>query len=187
VITHNAAIRKMAHRVVRFQDGKIGEVEVNEKRIAPQDIVVTDEGARQEAAARFPPSVGAGISIALVLACGVAVLLISFGMYGALENTAFRLLRAQPICRCLRLGDPRAAHAGKRNRGYRGRLGGRDCAPSRTRSSTCPTASRRRSAGHLAAAIKRRGPERAAVAVGSLPDPDSSGEIMVNEPFARGE
>lgn len=38
VITHNASIRKMAHRVIRFQDGKIGEVEVNEARIAPKDI-----------------------------------------------------------------------------------------------------------------------------------------------------
>ncbi|MFZ2103091.1 MAG: ABC transporter ATP-binding protein [Oricola sp.] len=38
VITHNAAIRKMAHRVIRFQDGKIGEVEINETRVAPKDI-----------------------------------------------------------------------------------------------------------------------------------------------------
>ncbi|MCK5746888.1 MAG: ABC transporter ATP-binding protein [Oricola sp.] len=38
VITHNASIRKMAHRVIRFQDGRIGEVEVNESRIDPKDI-----------------------------------------------------------------------------------------------------------------------------------------------------
>ncbi|QKV18842.1 ABC transporter ATP-binding protein [Oricola thermophila] len=38
VITHNAAIRKMAHRVVRFLDGKIKEVEVNESRIMPHEI-----------------------------------------------------------------------------------------------------------------------------------------------------
>ena len=38
VITHNASIRKMAHRVIRFQDGRIGEVEVNDTRIAPTDI-----------------------------------------------------------------------------------------------------------------------------------------------------
>ncbi|MAZ16995.1 MAG: ABC transporter [Ahrensia sp.] len=38
VITHNASIRKMAHRVIRFQDGRIGEVEVNETRIDPKDI-----------------------------------------------------------------------------------------------------------------------------------------------------
>jgi putative ABC transport system ATP-binding protein len=38
VITHNAAIRKMAHRVIRFLDGKIGEVEINETRIAPTVI-----------------------------------------------------------------------------------------------------------------------------------------------------
>ena len=39
VITHNAAIRKMAHRVIRFQDGRIAEVEVNETRLAPSEIV----------------------------------------------------------------------------------------------------------------------------------------------------
>ncbi len=38
VITHNAGIRKMAHRVVRFQDGRIGEVEVNTTRLAPEEI-----------------------------------------------------------------------------------------------------------------------------------------------------
>ncbi|WP_343080881.1 ABC transporter ATP-binding protein [Ostreiculturibacter nitratireducens] len=38
VITHNAAIRKMAHRVIRFHDGKIGEVEVNETRLDPAEI-----------------------------------------------------------------------------------------------------------------------------------------------------
>ncbi|WP_223478350.1 ABC transporter ATP-binding protein [Oricola indica] len=38
VITHNASIRKMAHRVIRFQDGRIGEVEVNDTRIDPKDI-----------------------------------------------------------------------------------------------------------------------------------------------------
>jgi putative ABC transport system ATP-binding protein len=38
VITHNAAIRKMAHRVIRFLDGKISDVTVNETRIAPHEI-----------------------------------------------------------------------------------------------------------------------------------------------------
>ncbi|WP_419762700.1 ABC transporter ATP-binding protein [Defluviimonas aestuarii] len=38
VITHNAMIRKMAHRVLRFQDGRIGSVEVNDTRIAPSEI-----------------------------------------------------------------------------------------------------------------------------------------------------
>jgi putative ABC transport system ATP-binding protein len=38
VITHNAAIRGMAHRVIRFADGKIADVTVNQTRIAPQDI-----------------------------------------------------------------------------------------------------------------------------------------------------
>ncbi len=39
VITHNAEIRKMAHRVVRFQDGKVVEVEQNAHRLHPSEIV----------------------------------------------------------------------------------------------------------------------------------------------------
>jgi putative ABC transport system ATP-binding protein len=38
VITHNAAIRKMAHRVITFQDGRINEVIRNETRVAPAEI-----------------------------------------------------------------------------------------------------------------------------------------------------
>jgi putative ABC transport system ATP-binding protein len=39
VITHNAEIQRMAHRVIFFQDGKISEVRTNEKRLAPSKIV----------------------------------------------------------------------------------------------------------------------------------------------------
>jgi putative ABC transport system ATP-binding protein len=38
VITHNAAIRQMAHRVIRFVDGKIGEVTANDQRLEPAQI-----------------------------------------------------------------------------------------------------------------------------------------------------
>lgn len=38
IITHNAAIRAMAHRVIRFADGKIAAVTVNDTRLTPQDI-----------------------------------------------------------------------------------------------------------------------------------------------------
>ena len=38
VITHAAEIRKMAHRVIWFQDGKIAQVVVNETRLAPAEI-----------------------------------------------------------------------------------------------------------------------------------------------------
>ncbi len=38
VITHNAGIRAMAHRVVRLADGKIEAVEINETRVAPHEI-----------------------------------------------------------------------------------------------------------------------------------------------------
>ena len=39
VITHNAGIREMAHRVIYFADGNISEVVENENRIQPSDIV----------------------------------------------------------------------------------------------------------------------------------------------------
>ncbi|HAW47346.1 MAG TPA: ABC transporter [Roseovarius sp.] len=38
VITHNAAIRRMAHRVVYFRDGRIDRVEENAIRLAPSEI-----------------------------------------------------------------------------------------------------------------------------------------------------
>lgn len=39
VITHNAEIRKMAHRVIQFQDGKISTVTMNDDRLSPSEIV----------------------------------------------------------------------------------------------------------------------------------------------------
>ncbi len=38
VITHAAEIRKMAHRVIRFQDGRIASETVNDTRLQPHDI-----------------------------------------------------------------------------------------------------------------------------------------------------
>jgi len=38
VITHNAAIRLIAHRVFRFSDGSIAETSVNERRLAPSEV-----------------------------------------------------------------------------------------------------------------------------------------------------
>ena len=38
VITHNAAIREMAHRVIRFQDGRVAEVTENATRKRPAEI-----------------------------------------------------------------------------------------------------------------------------------------------------
>lgn len=39
VITHNAEIQCMAHRVIFFQDGKISETKVNVRRLSPSQIV----------------------------------------------------------------------------------------------------------------------------------------------------
>ncbi len=38
VITHNAEIQRMAHRVIFFQDGKISQVKVNDTQLAPSEI-----------------------------------------------------------------------------------------------------------------------------------------------------
>ncbi len=38
VITHNASIRKMARRVIYFQDGRIARIEVNDQPISPSEI-----------------------------------------------------------------------------------------------------------------------------------------------------
>ncbi len=38
VITHNAEIQKLAHRVIFFQDGRISDVKTNETRLEPADI-----------------------------------------------------------------------------------------------------------------------------------------------------
>ena len=38
IITHNAAIREIAHRVLFFADGRIGETHVNRMRLKPKDI-----------------------------------------------------------------------------------------------------------------------------------------------------
>ncbi|HHS94471.1 MAG TPA: ABC transporter ATP-binding protein [Rhodobacterales bacterium] len=39
IITHNAGIRKMAHRVIHVADGNIADVRVNESRITANEIV----------------------------------------------------------------------------------------------------------------------------------------------------
>lgn len=38
IITHNAGIRKIAHRVYSFLDGRIASCEVNEERIQPSEV-----------------------------------------------------------------------------------------------------------------------------------------------------
>jgi putative ABC transport system ATP-binding protein len=38
VITHNAAIKDIAHRVIYFADGRISRIVENERQAAPSDI-----------------------------------------------------------------------------------------------------------------------------------------------------
>jgi putative ABC transport system ATP-binding protein len=38
IITHNAVIREIAHRVIYFADGRIDRIEVNAARRAPAEV-----------------------------------------------------------------------------------------------------------------------------------------------------
>ena len=38
IITHNAAIGQIAHRIFRFSDGSISEIAENARRMAPADV-----------------------------------------------------------------------------------------------------------------------------------------------------
>ncbi|MEC9343627.1 MAG: ABC transporter ATP-binding protein, partial [Pseudomonadota bacterium] len=38
IITHNAGIRKIAHRVFSFMDGRIADSQVNETRLEPSEV-----------------------------------------------------------------------------------------------------------------------------------------------------
>jgi putative ABC transport system ATP-binding protein len=38
VITHNAAIAAMADRVIRISSGRIGQIDVNRRKLTPADI-----------------------------------------------------------------------------------------------------------------------------------------------------
>jgi putative ABC transport system ATP-binding protein len=38
LITHNAAIKDIAHRVVRFADGRVAQTEINPRRVSPAEV-----------------------------------------------------------------------------------------------------------------------------------------------------
>jgi putative ABC transport system permease protein len=125
-----------------------------------------------------------GLSIALVLACGVAVLLISYGMYGALENTRSAYYERN------RFADVFAS-ATRAPRNLKSEIADiegvwaielrtvRDAVldlPNRVKTATGRIISLPTDNGAVLNVPLLRS--------GRLPDPDSSDEIMVNEPFA---
>jgi len=124
-----------------------------------------------------------GLSIALVLACGVAVLLISYGMYGALENTRSAYYERN------RFADIFAS-ATRAPRNLKDEIAGiegvwavelrtvKDAVldlPNRVKTATGRIISLPVNGALLNVPIIRSG---------RAPDPDASDEIMVNEPFA---
>ena len=124
-----------------------------------------------------------GLSIALVLACGVAVLLISYGMYGALQNTRSAYYERN------RFADIFAS-ATRAPRTLKDEIAGiegvwavelrtvKDAVldlPNRVETATGRIISLPVNGAVLNVPIIRSG---------RAPDPDASSEIMVNEPFA---
>ena len=89
IITHNAGIRKIAHRVFTFLDGRIASSETNEtpdqavggelvKRLSMLDRKLVRDLARLWAQS---------LAVALVMACGVMTLILAMGATRALEDT----------------------------------------------------------------------------------------------------
>ncbi|WP_223478349.1 ABC transporter permease [Oricola indica] len=124
-----------------------------------------------------------GLSIALVLACGVAIVLISYGMYGALENTRSAYYERN------RFADVFAS-ATRAPRNLKDEIAGiegvwavelrtvKDAVldlPNRVKTATGRIISLPANGAILNVPLVRSG---------RPPDPDASDEIMVNEPFA---
>ncbi|WP_197945304.1 ABC transporter permease [Oricola thermophila] len=126
-----------------------------------------------------------GLSIALLLACGVAVLLISYGMYGALQNTRAAYYERN------RFADIFAS-ATRAPRSLESEISGiegvwavelrtvKDAVldlPDRVKTAT----------GRIISLPSDNGAvlNVPLVRSGRLPDPEASDEIMVNEPFAQ--
>lgn len=124
------------------------------------------------------------ISIALVLACGVAIVLISYGMYGALENTRSAYYERN------RFADIFAS-ATRAPRNLQSEIADiegvwavelrtvKDAVldlPNRVKTATGRIISLPASGGGILNVPLLRS--------GRLPEPDAAGEIMVNEPFA---
>ena len=124
-----------------------------------------------------------GLSIALVLACGVAVLLISYGMYGALENTRAAYYERNRFAdifasatRAPRNLEPEIANIeGVWAVELRTVKDAVLDLPNRIKTATGRIISLPPNGALLNVPIVRSG---------RVPDPDSSDEVMVNEPFA---
>ena len=104
IITHNASIQEVADRVMFFADGQISRVRRNEARQPRRAELVTHVGPRHQIASRPEAAVGTGAAIALVIAGGVATLVLAVGSY-RLSTIPDCLLRAPPVRRRLCRGD----------------------------------------------------------------------------------
>ena len=89
LITHNAAIREMAHRTFLFGDGRITGVEINTSRkVASRDPLVNIMRMLDRKLFRDLQRMWAqALAIALVLAGGAATFVLASGAYRSLDET----------------------------------------------------------------------------------------------------
>ena len=109
VITHNAVIADMADRVISLSDGRIARRRRENAHAAARAraaVVRRDDLARCSTASCSATSgrcKGQAVAIALVMAAGVAMLIVmSLSTFDSLQRDARRLLRALPLRRRLR-------------------------------------------------------------------------------------
>ena len=88
LITHNAAIKDMAHRVFLFGDGRIAGTSVNECRKPPSEISGDAHAhARPQALRDLRRMWAQALAIALVMASGAATFVLASGAYRSLGET----------------------------------------------------------------------------------------------------
>ena len=184
VITHNAAIRDIADRVVRFADGRIVEETVNATGKQPGGGVMVIAPLRRKVLRDLRRLWAQVLAIALVLAAGVATLILGNGAYASLYETRARYYDSYRFADVFAdvTRAPRALMgeiAGHRRRAGR-RGADREAGAARPAAAwsnrgrsfwcRCPTAG---------------GLNRLHLRQGRLPDPQSAREVVVSEGFRR--
>ncbi|MGR3761055.1 ABC transporter permease [Roseobacteraceae bacterium NS-SX3] len=125
------------------------------------------------------------LAIALVLACGVAILLTAFGMQGSLEATRTAYYERNRFADVFARVNRAPAHLLEQVRG----IAGVRAAEIRVEDyAVLDIAGKTEAVTGLAISLPETGAPRLNVPIlrsGRLPDPDAPGEVAVNEPFAR--
>ena len=109
VITHNAAIREIADRVVRFANGAIVSEQRNAARKQPLGGDLVDARAPTSSSCATCSRLWAqALAIALVMAAGVATLILGVGAHDSLVDTRARYYEANRFADVFANVDPGA-------------------------------------------------------------------------------